>query len=133
MTSTVTELRPRGSRNELPHLPPIARSPADDAREALSAFDVKQAGQSEVPYADISEDLAAALRAALATIGRPAAKPVLRPLTLLDLAQAEEFGIQLGTRSRGADLPAAMFLLGVAASHIETLSDILRAITGLPR
>jgi hypothetical protein len=112
MTSTVTQLTPRDSHSEPPHLPPIARDVTDYIRELLHSIGPKQAGQSDICYADLCEGMAAALRTVVAMLARPAAKPVLRPLALLDVAQAEQFVMEPDARACGADVPAAMNLLG---------------------
>lgn len=117
----------------VPHLPAIARDVTDDAREVLAAFDAKQPGGSDVPYADLAEKMAPVLRALLAMVTRPAPKPVLRPLALLQVAQAEQFIADLAARSQGADLPAAMFLLGKAGRHLEALIDVVYATTRMPQ
>ncbi len=132
MTSTVTQFTPRGSQRELPHLPPISRDVTDDAKEVLAAFAAKQAGQSDVPYVDLAEDLAGALQAMLRMLSQPA-KPVLRPLALLDVAQAEQFVMELDSRTRGADLPAAMFFLGRLTEHTQALLEVVYATTRMPR
>lgn len=133
MTSTVTELHPRGpQQRELPHLPAISRDPIDDAKEVLAAFSRKQDGQSDTCYADIAEDLAAALRTALAILTR-SATPVLRPLAILDVAQAEQFVLELDSRTQGADLPAAMYLLGRLTEHTQALLEVVYATTRMPR
>jgi hypothetical protein len=71
MTNNVAKLAQRGSQRQLPHLPPIARDPLDDAREILALFGRKQADELDVPLADLAEDLAAALRMLLALPVRP--------------------------------------------------------------
>jgi hypothetical protein len=57
----------------------------------------------------------------------PAAKPVLHPQARLDVEQAREFLARLPRRTKGADLPAAMFLLGRLAEHAQALLDVLDA------
>jgi hypothetical protein len=70
----------------------------------------------------------------LATIPGPAgAKPVLSTAAQLDVAQADEFTAELEKRAHGADLPHAMYLLGLAEGHLQNLSDLIHATTGLPR
>lgn len=133
MTSNVAKLTPRGSHPELPHLPSVARDVTDDIRELLHSFGAKQAGQSDICYADLCEGMPGALRAALAMLTRPTAKPVLRPLALLDVAQAERFVMELDDRARGADLPAAMYLLGRLAEHAQALLEVVYATTRMPR
>jgi len=66
-------------------LPPIARDPLDDIREALCRFDAKQAGRSDITYADLSEEMAAVLRAALRMLTR---RPELQPWKRLQLEAA---------------------------------------------
>src|SRR5271165_6758405 len=110
MTSTITTLRPRSSNHgELPHLPAIARDPIDDAREVLAAFSRKQDGEMDIPYADLAEDLAAALRTALGLLSRPPAKPVLRPWTRLRIEQARQFVMELDPATAGVNPLKAMF------------------------
>jgi hypothetical protein len=136
MKSTVTQLQPRGSQRELPHLPPIARDPIDDAREVLAAFRAKQAGESDVPYADLAESLGVALKALLPIATRSPAKPVLRPLALLEVAQAESFLLDLERHSpslTASDPAVVAYLLGQAERHLTRMSDLVRALTGLPR
>lgn len=133
MTLELVNIQHGARRDFTPRLPKIARDPIDDAKDVLAAFGAKQAGQSDVLYADLSEDLAAALRTALAMLTRPAAKPVLRPLALLDVAQAEQFVMELDGRSQEADLPRAMFLLGRLAEHTKALLDVIYATTRMPR
>lgn len=59
-----------------------------------------------------------------------ALRPVRRPLlALLDVAQAEQFLTELDGRTAGADLPRAMYLLGLAQGHLETMLDLIRATT----
>jgi hypothetical protein len=131
--ATETRRRDRSHLAALPHLPPIARDPLDDAHEALFAFDSKQAGRSDVPYADIAEDLACALRSALGMLSRPPARPVLRPMALLDVAQAEKFLMDLEHRTQGADATRIAYLLGQAERHLQDMTDLVRAVTRLPR
>jgi hypothetical protein len=69
----------------------------------------------------------------IATMASPPARPVLRPLALLDVAQADKFLLEIDDRTHGADLSRAMYLLGQAEGHLQNLSDILHAATGLPR
>ena len=57
----------------------------------------------------------------------PPAKPVLRPLARLDVEQARQFLMELPGRTAGADLPAAMFLLGRLTEHAQALLDVLDA------
>ena len=65
--------------------------------------------------------------------GAPPAKPVLRPLARLDVEQARQFLMELPARTAGADLPAAMFLLGRLAEHGQALLDVLDAVTEVTR
>ena len=63
-------------------------------------------------------------------------RPVLRPMTLLEVAQAERFLCELEERSATLTIgdPAALaYLLGQAEPHLARMSDILRAVAGLPR
>jgi hypothetical protein len=134
MTTQATETRRgRSHLTALPHLPPIARDPLDDAREALSAFDAKQAGDSGIPYADLAEDLAATLRTTLRMLSHPTAKPVLRPLALLEVARAEKFLLEVEDRTRGADATRIAYLIGLAGSHLEQMVELVRTVTRLPR
>jgi len=50
----------------------------------------------------------------------------------LDLAQAAAFAGDLDTRTRGADLPTAMYLLGQAGNHLARMIEIVQALTGTP-
>jgi hypothetical protein len=68
----------------------------------------------------------------LATIPGPAARPVLSIAAQLDVAQADEFAAELEKRAQGADLPHAMYLVGLAEGHLQNLSDLIHATTGLP-
>jgi hypothetical protein len=63
-------------------------------------------------------------------------RPHLRPLALLQVAQAERFLTDLErdtAQLTGAEPECAAFLLGQAQVHLARLSDIVRAVTGLPR
>jgi hypothetical protein len=63
-------------------------------------------------------------------------KPVLRPMALLEVAQAEKFLCDLEEHSAALTIgnPATTaYLLGQAERHLARMSDILRAVTGLPR
>jgi|SRR5271165_2221318 len=85
MTSNVAKLAPRGSHAELPHLPPIALDVTDDIRELLQSFGAKQAGQSDICYADLCEGMAAALRTASVEESQafhPQAEPVSCPVKI---------------------------------------------------
>jgi hypothetical protein len=128
MTTNVAKLRPRGPQRELPHLPPIARDPLDDAREVLAAFRAKQAGDSDIPYADLAEDLGAALRALLPVLTRPPAKPVLRPWTRLQVEQARQFVMELDVTAAGCDPLKAMFLLGRMTENCQRLLDVVDSV-----
>ena len=132
-TNAIDTSARRRRRPSVPHLPAIARDPLDDAREVLAAFAAKQSGSDATPYADLAEDLAAALRTALRLLCRPPAKPVLRPLSLLDVAQAEKFLIDLECRILGADASRIAFLLGQAESHLQNMVELVRTVTELPR
>ena len=76
----------------------------------------------------------AQVRGATAQI-RPQAsgKPILPPLARLDVEQAREFVMKLDERTAGADLPAAMFLLGRLAEHAQALLDVIDATTAVTR
>lgn len=67
----------------------------------------------------------------LHTITPPAtdrpAKPVLRPLARLDVEQARAFVLELPRITPGADLAAAMFLLGRLTEHAQALLDVVDA------
>ncbi len=54
-------------------------------------------------------------------------RPRLRPLARLDVERARHFLTQLDERAAGADLPRAMFLVGQAQGHLESLLDIIDA------
>jgi hypothetical protein len=58
----------------------------------------------------------------------PADRPVLRPLARLDVEQARQFLTDLDRRTRAADLPEAMFLLGRLAEHAQSLLDVIDAM-----
>jgi hypothetical protein len=57
----------------------------------------------------------------------PADRPVLRSLARLDVEQARQFLTDLDGRTRAADLPEAMFLLGRLAEHTQSLLDVIDA------
>lgn len=81
------------------------------------------------------------------TPASPAARPPRRParhaccappapLALLDVAQAEKFLCDLEEQSAAissGDPARIAYLLGQAERHLARMSDILRAVTGLPR
>jgi hypothetical protein len=103
MNSNVAKLRPRGSqRNLTPHIPPIARDPIDDACEVLAAFRAKQGGELDVPYADLAEDLAAALVALVAIVARPQRRSLV-PWKRLPVEQARMFIDQLAALPHTTD------------------------------
>ena len=134
MTTNAIDISTRRQRpSRVPGLPAVARDPLDDIRELLFSFDAKQAGDSDTCYADLCDSMAAALRTALAILTRPAASHVLRPLAILDVAQAEQFVLELDSRTQGADLPAAMYMLGRLAEHTKALLDVVYATTRMPR
>jgi hypothetical protein len=54
-------------------------------------------------------------------------KPVLRPLARLDVEQARAFVFELPHMTAGADLSAAMFLLGRLTEHAQALLDVVDA------
>lgn len=62
---------------------------------------------------------------------RPSCSPRVRlkPLTRLDVEQARKFLMELPGRTDGADLPRAMYLLGLLGGHAQNLLDALDAIT----
>jgi hypothetical protein len=127
MTSNVAKLRPRGPhQRELPHLPPVARDPLDDAREVLAVFAAKQSGASDVPYADLAEDLASALKVLFAMLARPQRR-ALAPWQRLPLEQAPCYLDQLATLPRDSDTDAARQLgrLEVHAARVIDLVDAL--------
>jgi hypothetical protein len=137
MTANATDITARRRRTSpLPHLPAVARDPLDDAKEALAAFGAKQAGQADICYADLCESMAAALSTAVTMLSRPVARPVLRPMALLEVAQAEKFLLDLERHSASiisGDPAAVAYLLGQAERHLARMSDLVRALTGLPR
>jgi hypothetical protein len=47
----------------------------------------------------------------------------------LDVSQAEGFLLELDGRTQGADLPRAMYLLGLAEAHIANLVELVRGLT----
>jgi hypothetical protein len=123
MTSNLAKLRPRGLHPEVPRLPAIARDPLDDAREALSAFSRKQAGEADVPYADVAEDLAAALKVLLALLVRPRRRelPVWKRLPV---EQARQFVDQLASLPRDSETDCAR-QLGRLEVHAARLLDVI--------
>ncbi len=51
----------------------------------------------------------------------------LRPLARLDVERARQFLTELDGRAAGTDLPRAMYLVGQAQGHLESLLDIIDA------
>lgn len=123
MTSTVTQLQPRGPQRELPHLPPIARDPLDDAREVLAVFAAKQTGDSEIPYTDLAEDLGAALVALVGVLARPQRRQ-LAPWKRLPVEQARMFIDQLTALPRDTEVECAR-QLGRLEVHALRLLDVI--------
>jgi hypothetical protein len=130
VSSNVAKFAPRASDRELPQHPPVARDPLDDAKEALAAFTAWQAGDRGMPRAELAKSLAAALRALLPILARPA-KPALRPWTRLQVEQARQFVIELDAATAGRDPLRAMFLLGRMTEHCQALLDVLDAAVTL--
>ena len=126
MTSKVTQLARRGSQPELPHLEPIARDPLDDAREILAAFTAKQSGGSDTCYADLSEDLADALRVLLAMLTRPRRRE-LSAWQRLPLEQARQYLDQLACLPRDSQTDAAR-QLGRLEVHTAKVIDLVDAL-----
>ena len=58
-------------------------------------------------------------------------QPRLRPLARLDVERARQFLIELDARAAGTDLPRAMYLVGQAQGHLESLLDIIDATVTL--
>ncbi len=58
----------------------------------------------------------------------PPDRPVLRPWKRLDVEQARQFLAELDSRTAGADLPRAMWLLGELAGHARQLLDVLDSV-----
>jgi hypothetical protein len=123
MTTNVAKLRPRGAPHETPHLPPIARDPLDDAREVLATFAAKQSGESDVPDADLAEDLAAALHTLLAMLVRPR-RPRLPVWKRLPVEQARQFVDQLAGLPRDIETDCAR-QLGRLEVHAACLLDVI--------
>jgi len=113
----------------------ITRHQAAKPVTTAEALDVYAQADDTTDWPELAGLLAKHLRHVmhLTTIPGPAAKHVLRPLALLDVAQADKFLLELDDRTQGADLAKAMYLLGLAEGHVQNLSDILHASTGLPR
>jgi hypothetical protein len=53
--------------------------------------------------------------------------PRLRPLARLDVERARQFLAELDGRAAGTDLPRAMYLVGQAQGHLESLLDVIDA------
>lgn len=47
----------------------------------------------------------------------------------LDLEQAEGFLLELDSRAQGADLPRAMYLLGLCEAHLANALELVRGLT----
>lgn len=56
-----------------------------------------------------------------------AGRPKLRPLARLDIERARQFLTELDGRATGADLACAMYLVGQAQGHLESLLDVIDA------
>ena len=54
-------------------------------------------------------------------------QPRLRRLARLDVERARQFLTELDARAAGTDLPRAMYLVGQAQGHLESLLDIIDA------
>lgn len=61
------------------------------------------------------------------------AKPVLRPVALVQLAGAEKFLLELEDLQRGADELRVAVLLGQAQGHLQQMVDLVMTVTELPR
>ena len=59
----------------------------------------------------------------------PSSRVLLRQLARLDVEQAREFLTELDSRTEGADLSRAMYLLGQLQGHAESLLDVLDTAT----
>lgn len=63
-------------------------------------------------------------------VERPA-RVWLRPMARVDVEGAREFLTELGGQVAGADLPRAMYLLGLLEGHALALLDVMDTITEL--
>ena len=54
-------------------------------------------------------------------------RPRLRRLARLDVERARQFLTELDGRAAGTDLPRAMYLVGQAQGHLESLLDVIDA------
>jgi hypothetical protein len=127
MTSTVTQLAPRGGvPRPTPNLPPIARDQLDDARELLAAFAAKQSGELDAPYAGLAEDLAAALKVLLAMLIRPQRRE-LTAWQRLPLEQARQYLDQLACLPRDSETDVAR-QLGRLEVHTAKVIDLVDAL-----
>ncbi len=123
MTSTVTNLTRPGSQPELPHLPPVARDPLDDAREVLAAFTAWQAGDSEMTRAELAEALSDALRGLVAIVARPRRRE-LPAWKRLPVEQARQYIDQLAELPRDSEAGCAR-QLGRLEVHAARLLDVI--------
>jgi hypothetical protein len=108
---------------------PVTTAEVIDAAEAALA-------NNQAITDDLAQLVVRALRHTvnLTTIPAPATpKPVLRPLALLDLAQAEKYLAELDGRVQGADANTVAYLLGQAEGHLQNLIEIIQTVTELPR
>jgi hypothetical protein len=61
---------------------------------------------------------------------KPPGNIKLQPGAELGVDQAAAFLLELDSRTQGADLPRAMYLLGLAEGHLADMVQIARALTG---
>jgi hypothetical protein len=128
MTTNAIDINARQRRpSPVPRLPPIARDPLDDAREILAAFSRKQGAELDVPYADLAEDLAAALRTVLAMLARPRRRelPVWKRLPV---EQARQYIDNLAALPRDSETDCAR-QLGRLEVHAARLLDVIDSET----
>jgi hypothetical protein len=122
--STVTQLQPRSpQQRELPHLPPVARDPIDDAKEALEAFAAWQPDKSDLSRDELAESLGAALRALLPMVARSQRRE-LPPWKRLPVEQARMFIDQLADLPRDSEIDCAREL-GRLEVHAQRLLDVI--------
>jgi hypothetical protein len=61
---------------------------------------------------------------------RPPGQVKLQPAAELDYDQAAAFLLDLPERVKGADLPTAIYLVGLAEGHLADMVQLARALTG---